>query len=68
MTEQAAFTRVTPISGLYPKSFFLYAKMYSFLPQKFSLIERTFGSKKGVKPKMTRVSVLGTDAIMKILK
>jgi hypothetical protein len=53
---------------VFTPKFFLYAKMYSFLPQKFSLIERTFGSKKGVKPKMTRVSVLGTDAIMKILK
>jgi hypothetical protein len=47
-----------------------------FLPQNvrfltlfFSLmIERKFRGKKRVKPKMTRVSVLGSEAIMKILK
>ena len=47
---------------------FSYPKMYAFLPFFFSLIERTFRGKKRVKPKMTRVSVLGTEATMKILK
>ena len=32
---------VSPISGLYPKSFFLYAKMYSFLPQKI-FVDRAY--------------------------
>ncbi len=47
---------------------FSYPKMYAFLPFFFRRSSVHLGVRKRVKPKMTRVSVLGTDAIIEILE
>ncbi len=56
---------VTPISGLYP---FLTPKCTLSYPKNFRRSSVHLGVRKRVKPKMTRVSVLGTDAIIEILE
>ena len=58
-------TADTPISGLYP---FLTPKCTLSYPFFFRRSSVHLGVRKRVKPKMTRVSVLGTDAIIEILE